>query len=108
MIKEISYKDIGKRIKEGRNKIGITQEKLAEQIDVSPSYISEIERGSSICSLQVLVDIANVLHLNLDSLVNGINENNIDSSFTEILNDIPKKYHDLYITICKNIAKSFK
>ena len=99
---------IGKKLQAIRNSNGYTQEKLAEQIDVSPSYISEIERGSSICSLQVLVDIADVLHLNLDSLVNGINENNIDSSFTEILNDIPKRYHDLYITICKNIAKSFK
>lgn len=108
MINEINYKDIGKRIKEGRKKVGITQEKLAEKIDVSPSYISEIERGSSICSLQVLVDIASVLNLNLDSLVNGINENNVDCSFAKILNDIPKNHHNLYITICKNIAKSFK
>lgn len=108
MIKEINYKDIGKRIKEGRKKIGITQEKLAEKIDVSPSYISEIERGSSICSLQVLVDIAHILNLNLEYLVNDINKKNIDTSFSEILNEIPKNYQKLYINICKNISESFK
>lgn len=108
MIKEINYKEIGKRIKEGRKKVGLTQEKLAEKIDVSPSYISEIERGSSICSLQVLVDIAHILNLNLEFLVNDISEKNIDSSFSEILNGIPQNYRKLYITICKNIAESFK
>ncbi len=107
-MKDINYKDMGKRIKEGRNRIEITQEKLAEKIDVSPSYISEIERGTSICSLAVLVNIAEILELNLDYLVNGINESNIDSSFSEILKDISKKEQKLYIDICKNVAKSFR
>ena len=104
----ISYKDIGKRIQEKRKSLNITQEKLSEIIDVSPSYISEIERGTSICSLVVLVNIAETLDLNLDTLVTGINEKNIDSSFSEILKDIPKKNQKLYIDACKNIAKSFK
>lgn len=107
-MKEIDYKGMGRRIKEGRNKMKVTQEKLAEKIDVSPSYISEIERGTSICSLAVLNDIADVLELNLDYLVNGINENNVDSSFSEILKDISKQEQKLYIDICKNIAKSFR
>lgn len=104
----ISYKDIGKRIQEKRKSLNITQEKLSEIIDVSPSYISEIERGTSICSLAVLVNMAEALDLNLDTLVTGINEKNIDSSFSEILQDIPKKNQKLYIDVCKNIAKSFK
>lgn len=104
----ISYKDIGKRIQEKRKSLNITQEKLSEIIDVSPSYISEIERGTSICSLVVLVNIAETLDLNLDTLVTGINEKNIDSSFSEILKDIPKKNQKLYIDVCKNIANSFK
>ncbi len=104
----INYKDMGYRIKEGRRKLGITQEKLAEQIDVSPSYISEIERGSSICSLAVLVNISTILGLNLDNLVLGTNLSNADTTFSEILNSIPKKEQKLYIDICKNIANSFK
>lgn len=107
-MKNIDYKAIGNRIKEGRKKAGITQERLSEIIDVSPSYISEIERGTSICSLAVLVNISEILSLNLDTLVNGITPNNADTSFSEILHDIPNKNQKLYIDICKNIAKSFK
>ena len=107
-MKDINYTEMGKRIKEGRNKIGITQEKLSEIIDVSPSYISEIERGTSICSLAVLVNIAEILERNIDYLVNGINEKNANSSFTEILKDIPKAKLKLYIDICKNVSNSFK
>lgn len=84
-MKDIDYKAMGKRIQEKRKKKNITQERLSEIIDVSPSYISEIERGSSICSLAVLVNIAEILEMNLDNLINGINENNIDTSFSEIL-----------------------
>lgn len=107
-MKEINYKEIGKRIQEKRLLLKITQEKLAEEIDVSPSYISEIERGTSICSLAVLVNIADSLKLNLEMLINGINENNIDSSFSEILRDIPVKNRELYINICKSIANNLK
>ena len=106
-MKDIDYKAIGKRIKEKRNKLGMTQEKLSELINVSPSYISEIQRGTSICSLAVLVNIAEILELNLDNLINGINENNVDVSFSEILKGIPKKNQKLYIDICKSIANNF-
>lgn len=106
-MKKVNYKEMGERIKAKRKLIGITQEKLAEEIDVSPSYISEIERGSSICSLEILVAIANVLDLNLDNLVNGINESNAKSSFDEILRNIPKDKRSLYVNICENVAKSF-
>lgn len=106
-MKDIDYKAIGKRIKEKRNKLGMTQEKLSELINVSPSYISEIERGTSICSLAVLVNMAEILELNLDNLINGINENNVDVSFSEILKGIPKKNQKLYIDICKSIANNF-
>lgn len=107
-MKNIDYREMGKRIQNKRKLLKITQEQLAETIDVSPSYISEIERGTSICSLSVLVDISNVLDMNLDSLVNGITENNIDYSFSEIIKDIPEKNRKLFIKICKNIADSFQ
>lgn len=107
-MKEISYKEIGKRIQDKRKKLKMTQEKLAEKIDVSPSYISEIERGTSICSLAVLVNIAEILNLNLDNLVNGVNLSNADTTFSEILMDIPDKNKNLYINICRNIANSLK
>ena len=107
-MEEIDYVKIGKRIKEGRLHKKLTQEKLSELIDVSPSYISEIERGTSIASLSTVVKLSYVLDLNLDNLVRGISLQNSDSTFVEILNNIPKKNHDLFISLCKDISNSLK
>ena len=57
---ELNYVEIGKRIKLKRKEMNLTQEKLSEIIDVSPSYISEIERGNSICSLATISNICSV------------------------------------------------
>lgn len=42
--KEINIK-IGEHVKKARERAGITQEQLAEKTDVSPQYISDLERG---------------------------------------------------------------
>ena len=41
----IDYKLIGSRIKSERIRQKITQEKLAESLDVSVGYVSQLERG---------------------------------------------------------------
>lgn len=107
-MKDLNYEEIGKRIKIKRKEMKLTQEKLSEIIDVSPSYISEIERGSSICSLATITNIADTLNASLDYLVLGITENNADKMFTDILKSIPEDKQKLYISLCENIANTLK
>ena len=52
---------LGKRIKEIRNKRGITQEKLAEMIDIGTPNISYIETGKNAPSIETLGKIAKAL-----------------------------------------------
>lgn len=68
---EINYKDIGRRIRERRNRRGWTQETLAEASGVEPSNISHIERGATKLSLPTLVKIANALEATTDELMCG-------------------------------------
>ncbi|MCD7737163.1 MAG: helix-turn-helix domain-containing protein [Lachnospiraceae bacterium] len=63
--------EIGSRIKLARRKKKITQEKLADLVDVSPHYIYEIERGTKAMSLQTLEKISLQLHLSVDYLLWG-------------------------------------
>ena len=107
-MENLNYKEIGKRIQTKRKEIKITQEKLSEIIDVSPSYISEIERGNIICSLATISNICYVLHTSLDYLVFGITESNSDQTFTEVLKSVPEKNHKLFIDLCENISNSLK
>lgn len=105
---KLNYIEIGKRIKIKRKESNLTQEKLSEIIDVSPSYISEIERGSSICSLATISNIAITLNTNLDFLVYGFTMNNSNQTFTEILRSIPENNRQLFISLCENISNSLK
>lgn len=47
-------KSVGKRIQEHRKAKDLTQDKLAEMIDVSPNYLSALERGMYNISLELL------------------------------------------------------
>lgn len=65
----IDYHSIGKNIRKHRNRLGLTQEILAEKINVSIPHISRMENGSAKPSLQTLVDICNVLDVSIDNLM---------------------------------------
>lgn len=66
---ELNYKAIGKRIKIARFKADLTQESLAEKIDISPTHLSNIETGTTRMSLTTMVRIANALSVTLDDLL---------------------------------------
>lgn len=55
--------NIGKTIKELRKKFGIVQEQLAEDIGISQSYLSLIERGEREPSLSLIRDVSKVLRV---------------------------------------------
>ena len=67
----INYSLIGKRIKEQRIKKGLTQENIAEYLDISVSYISRIERAAVKISLDTLVRIAVFLDVSPAFLIDG-------------------------------------
>jgi transcriptional regulator with XRE-family HTH domain len=49
---------LGKAVKHVRNKVGMTQEQLANKIDMHATYISDIERGVRNPSWDVIARIA--------------------------------------------------
>lgn len=61
-------KRIGKRIKQRREQIGLTQEQFAEKLGVAPNYISTIERGASFPRCEKLIAIINGLETSADAI----------------------------------------
>lgn len=66
---EINYKQLGRKIKERRNELNITQEQLASDLGVNPSHISNIENARSYPSLTALFTISNSLKCGIDYLI---------------------------------------
>lgn len=63
--------ELGARLKQCRKKKHLTQENLAELINVSPHYIYELERGMKSMSLSTLVDLSTALDVSADYLLFG-------------------------------------
>ena len=60
---------MGNRIRDTRKKQGLTQEQLAEKVDITLEYISQIERGLKIPSMQVFIKLVEALDVSADYLL---------------------------------------
>lgn len=60
---------MGDRIKDTRKKRGLTQENLAEKLDISVEYVSQIERGMKMPSMQIFIKLIEILDVSADYLL---------------------------------------
>ena len=65
----MDYIALGKRIREERLKLHMTQEQLVEEANLSTSYIGQIERGERSLSLETLIALVNRLGVTVDYLL---------------------------------------
>ena len=63
---KMNYEALGRKIKEVRRKQNMTQEYLAEKVDLSVSHISNIETAKTKVSFPTLVEISNALGVSVD------------------------------------------
>ena len=61
----VDYVLIGSRIKSARRDLSMTQEQLAEKLEVSVGYVSQVERGITRISLDLLGAISQILGRNI-------------------------------------------
>lgn len=65
----MDYTLLGKRIREERLRLNLTQEKLSEDISISTAYLGQIERGERSVTLDKLIPLANRLGVTIDFLL---------------------------------------
>ncbi len=63
---------IGKRIQLCRKSRNLTQEQLAEMVDLSTNYVSAVERGIHQLSLENLVKVMTVLNCSADDIFQDV------------------------------------
>lgn len=67
---QLNYFTLGQRIQKIRKRKHISQALLSAMIDKSSGYISYLERGTKIMSLETFASIANALEVSTDTLLN--------------------------------------
>lgn len=80
----MDYYAIGQRIRKIRKSRGLSQEQLAEKVGISTTHMSHIETANTKLSLPVLVEIAEVLEVQTDSLLFDQPRQITDSSLSAI------------------------
>ena len=68
---ELDYKAIGTRIAQRRKQLGLKQSEVEEAADIGFKYLSNIERGISIPSTEVIMRLAMALDTTPDEFLVG-------------------------------------
>ncbi len=71
--------NLGNRIKEEREKLNLSQDELADKMDITRQAISKWETGKSYPDIEKILKLSNLFNLSLDELVKG------DKAFQENL-----------------------
>ena len=106
----MSLSNLGDKIRDTRLKCGLTQDRLAEMVDISTNFMSLIENGRNM-SVETLVKIADALGVTVDYLLSDTMEVQSDKIMTQIaqnlstLSDDEKLFFLNDIKQYKNIEK---
>ena len=77
--KEINW-EVGRRVRQAREAAGLTQERFAELIGISPQNVSCVERGLAGVSLTVLRRMCEILRVSSDLLLMGdLGDNDVET-----------------------------
>ncbi len=102
MKKELDMQ-IGQRVRAKREEQKMSREKLAECIDVSPQFLTQIELGKRGMSSVTLYNICHALSSSADYILLGKDKANDLSSFYEILSNLDSRY----LMYAEDLLKTF-
>ena len=64
-------KDVGARVYALRTAANMSRETLAERLNITPQYVSEIEQGKKCMNMSIFAELGRVFHRGLDDLAWG-------------------------------------
>lgn len=96
---KVLLSQIGRRIYNCRRSISLTQEQLAEKMDVSVQMISNLERGNKEIKISNLIRLSSILGVSLDYLLTGkeVRDNDNLSKKISKLSDDDCKYVEMLV-----------
>ena len=105
----IDFTVIGERLKDARLRKKLTQEKLAEKMNMSVAYLSRIERGSICVNLKRLSELCSLLDVTEGEILNGTSkssESYLEKDFAKLLKSCPPEKISLIYSVARIIAES--
>lgn len=104
----LDYKIMGERLKKARKDKNLTQEALAEKLDVSPAFINRIENANYKINLTRLEQICDLLDTDISYILKGVSNKSNDylrDDFSILLKSCPPEKIDLIYKVAKTIVE---
>ena len=95
----IKYHTLGKHIKAARKARHITQEMLAEKMNVSIGHVGKIERGDRLINLERLAQICLILQVPIEDMIAGCVDKELDD--VPVINALTQERVDTIHTLLK-------
>ena len=105
--KEINVQ-IGEQVKRAREQANLTQEQMAERIEVSPQYISDLERGVVGISIATLKRLCLELAIPSDQILFGNYPQNETSVIAEKCKRLSKKQFEILSDIIDKFLEAIR
>lgn len=99
---------IGANIKREREASGLTQEELAEKVNLEVKTLSKIERGKVGISVMTLHQICEVLHISSSVILSKPSNAASVQGLTEQLENLSPEQFELVNSTIKNILRAFE
>lgn len=101
----VDYKEVGKRIANRRRELGLKQWQVTEMADLSDKYLSNLERATSVMSVDVLMKLCNVLKTTPDYLLLGTTEAHTPKDYEKQLNMLLSPLTPKQLNLILNFAE---
>lgn len=98
--------EIGNKIKELRNKKGLTQEELADRCELSKGFISQLENDLTSPSIATLIDILQCLGTDLPHFFNDTQDDQIVFGSSDYFEKVDNDLHNKIEWIIPNAQKN--
>lgn len=100
-------KKLGARIKEERKVRGLTQEQLAEKIEITPKYLSRLEGGQQSPSIETLIKLTEIFDIELLELFDfdhiGTSKE-LRARLTKFINELDDQKLPVAVKVLKAVA----
>ncbi|MFW9990369.1 MAG: helix-turn-helix domain-containing protein, partial [Candidatus Odinarchaeota archaeon] len=100
--------NVAKRIKELRNRKGLSQEELSEKMSINTKYLSGIERGKENPTLNTFIKLSEALDVEIGEIFKFIEAGDIKanrSAITSLLKDADEEKQKLIYKIIYSIVR---
>ena len=96
--------EIGQRLRQRRQELGLTREKMSELADIGTGYYGQLEVGTSQMSIDTLIKLSRSMHLPMEYILFGEGEGVGDSS---AILDLLHRCSPRELKLAKEVLKLF-